>query len=65
MNMLVRCLTCGKKSARVMIINGVLSSYCLDCGVTTPIERVSLSTTDSNRGNSREVVDTGHQKEGL
>jgi hypothetical protein len=67
MNLLspVKCLGCGKRSARLILVNGVLSSYCYDCGITLPVERVSLSTSDHNSRELENKQYTGQQKEGL
>ena len=62
---LVKCLKCNTVSATQFIKDGVLWSYCYECGNETRLERSSLNTTDHNSKENEEPWPTGEQKEGL
>ena len=52
-------------SARIVLREGVLWSYCYECDKETRLERSVLYTRDINCKETEEPWPTGEQKEGL
>lgn len=62
---LVKCIKCRTVSATQFIKDGVLWSYCYECGTETRLERSILYTREVNSKETEEPWPTGMQKEGL